>query len=96
MKAKKRINRSKIRRPISDYDAVETSGMIDSSKPLKFEDLGLRLPDVPPTQVVSIRLPSALLNELKAISSEKDIPYQSLIKLMLSKSVSKFKKTSVA
>ena len=96
MKAKKLINRSKTRRPISDYDAVETSGMVDSSKPLKFEDLGLKLPDVPPTQVVSIRLPSALLNELKAISSERDIPYQSLIKLMLSRSVSKFRRRSAA
>jgi len=51
---------------------------------------------VSPTQVISIRLPSALLNELRAISSETDIPYQGLIKLFLSESVSRFKKKSAA
>ena len=96
MKREYRSNRAKTRRVIDDYDAVDTTGMIDSSKPLKFGDIGLRLPEVPPTQVISIRLPSALLNELRAISSEADIPYQALIKLFLSESVSKFKKKSAA
>ena len=96
MRAKRKINRSRAQRSISDYDVVDTSGMIDPSKLLKFEDLGLKLPEAPPTQVISIRLPSALLNELKAISSEADIPYQALIKLMLSESVSKFKKGTAA
>jgi hypothetical protein len=82
-------------RVIADYDAVDTSGMIDRSKRLKYEDIGLKLPEVPPTQVISIRLPSALLNNLRAISSETDIPYQALIKLFLSDSVAKFKKKSV-
>jgi predicted DNA binding CopG/RHH family protein len=96
MKKENRSNRAKTRRVIDDYDAVDTTGMIDSSKPLKFDDIGLRLPEVPPTQVISIRLPSALLNELRAISSEADIPYQALIKLFLSESISKFKKKSAA
>jgi hypothetical protein len=96
MKSENRNNRAKTRRVINDYDAVDTTGMIDSSKPLKFDDIGLRLPEVPPTQVISIRLPSALLNELRAISSEADIPYQALIKLFLSESISKFKKKSAA
>ncbi len=82
-------------RVIADYDAVDTSGMIDRSKRLNYEDIGLKLPEVPPTQVISIRLPSALLNNLRAISSETDIPYQALIKLFLSDSVAKFKKKSV-
>lgn len=96
MKRENRNNRAKIRRVIDDYDAVDTTGMIDSSKPLKFDDIGLRLPEVPPTQVISIRLPSVLLNELRAISSATDIPYQALIKLFLSESVSRFKKRSAA
>ena len=81
-------------REIRDYDANDTTALIDESKLLQFEDLGLRLPEVPPTQVVSIRLPSNLLNELKALSSERDVPYQALIKLFLSQSVSRFKKRS--
>jgi hypothetical protein len=96
MKRASRNNKARTRRIIDDYDAAETAGMIDSSKPLKFADIGLRLPEVPPTQVISIRLPSALLNELRAISSEADIPYQALIKLFLSESISKFKKKSAA
>lgn len=96
MKGKRKDNRARARRVIVDYDAVDTANMIDPSKPLKFEDIGLRLPEAPPTQVISIRLPSALLNELRAISSETDIPYQALIKLFLSESVSKFKKKSAA
>jgi hypothetical protein len=96
MKGRMKSDRAKRRYAIADYDTVDTAGMIDPSKPLKFEDIGLRLPDIPPTQVISIRLPSALLNELRAISSQADIPYQALIKLLLSESVSKFKKGSVA
>ena len=92
MKAKKRRKESP--REIHDYDVADTSTIIDSSRPLKFEDLGLRLPDIPPTQVISIRLPSRLLNELRAISSERDIPYQALIKLLLSESVSHYKRRS--
>jgi len=63
-----------------------------------FQHLSRRvvLPAVPPTQVISIRLPSPLLNELKAISSETDMPYQALIKLFLSESLTRFKKKSAA
>ena len=55
---------------IKDYDDLESIEMIDAKKPLRFEDLNLRLPATPPTQVVSIRLPSELLNELRAIGSK--------------------------
>ena len=81
---------------ITDYDTRDTAGLIDLSKPLRLEDLGMKLPVVPPTQVISIRLPSPLLNELRAISSETDIPYQALIKMFLSESLSRFKKKSAA
>jgi len=43
----------------------------------------------PPTQVVSIRLPSALLNELRALASARDVPYQALIKLLLTESLAR-------
>lgn len=76
---------------IIDYDTYETSKMLKSSKPIKFEDLGLKLPDNPPTQVVSLRLPTALLNEIKAIGSQRDVPYQALIKLMLAYSLGRYK-----
>ena len=58
--------RKKKTRPkeIRDYDERETSAMIDPSRPLALADLGLELPKLPPTQVVSIRLPSSLLNQI--------------------------------
>jgi len=96
MKKKKPSSKGKAGRVIRDYDTVDTANMIDPSRLLKLEDLGLKLPEAPPTQVISIRLPSPLLNELKAISSETDIPYQALIKLFLSESISRFKKKSAA
>ena len=92
----KKKARSKPRslREIRDYDSADTSNLVDATRPLKFEDLSLKLPETPPTQVVSIRLPSELLNELKAIGSQRDVPYQALIKLFLSESVAEMKKKS--
>ena len=75
--------RSKKATEIRDYDAFDTSVMIDADKRLTFEDIGLELPPAPPTQVISIRLPTELLNELKARGSRDDVPYQVLIKLIL-------------
>ncbi len=92
MKANKPSFQKRRVREIRDYDSTDTTSIIGDATPLKLEDLGLKLPEVPPTQVVSIRLPSKLLNELKALSSERDIPYQALIKLLLTQSVAKFKK----
>jgi predicted DNA binding CopG/RHH family protein len=68
--------------------------MIDPKKPSRFEDLGIVLPKTPPTQVISIRLPSALLNAIKAFASERDVPYQALIKLFLSESLERRRKSA--
>ncbi|MBI2606370.1 MAG: hypothetical protein HYW49_09850 [Deltaproteobacteria bacterium] len=76
---------------ITDYDSNETGAWIDPSKPLRFEDIGLRLPETSPTQVVSIRLPTKLLNQLRALGSERDVPYQALIKLFLDAGVKKMR-----
>jgi len=54
----------------------------------------LRLPDKKLTEVISIRLPSELLNKLRAHGSQRDIPYQALIKSILAEKVSKFKKSA--
>ena len=72
---------------IKDYDETDTTSWIDSSKCISLKDLGFKLPPLPPTQVVSIRLPTALLNKLKALASTNDIPYQALIKMLLARSL---------
>ena len=88
MTQKRRTTRRR-RTVIRDYDTQDTSTMINPARPLILEQLGLALPKVPPTQVVSIRLPSALLNQLKAVASARDVPYQALIKLLLAESLAK-------
>lgn len=37
----------------------------------------------PPTRAISLRLPVPMLEELKRIGGERDVPYQSLIKMYL-------------
>lgn len=86
MKQKPKTTRKR-RREIHDYDRRDTSTAIDAEKPLRFEDLGLELPKPAPTQVVSIRLPSELLNQIRAEASARDVPYQALIKLLLAESL---------
>ena len=88
MRAKKRRSR---RGEIRDYDTQDTTAMIDPRKPLRFEDLELELPETPATQVISIRLPSVLLNEIRAFASQRDIPYQAAIKLFLAESLERRK-----
>lgn len=41
----------------------------------------------PSTKNISLRLPEALLNEIKIIANKEDIPYQSLIKILLAQGV---------
>jgi len=77
----------KITREIPDYDDNDTTAFIDKSKPLKLQDLGLRLPKEGPTKVISIRLPIALYNQLKARSTNMDMPYQAYIKYLLNKGI---------
>jgi len=38
----------------------------------------------PSTKTISIRLPEHLLDELKSLANKNDVPYQSLIKILLS------------
>jgi predicted DNA binding CopG/RHH family protein len=43
-----------------------------------------RLPNLKPsTQSISLRLPAALLDDIKTAANKRDIPYQSLIKVWL-------------
>ena len=43
----------------------------------------------PSTQTISLRLPKALLEELKALANERDVPYQSLLKVFLAERVAR-------
>lgn len=39
------------------------------------------------TKTITIRVPQSLLNDLKVIANKKDVPYQSMVKIMLSEKV---------
>lgn len=72
---------------IKDYDEVDTTSLIDPKRRLTLENLGFKLPATPPSQVVSIRLPTRLLNQIRSKASTMDIPYQAFIKMALNRVV---------
>jgi predicted DNA binding CopG/RHH family protein len=41
----------------------------------------------PSTKTISIRLPESLIAHLKVLANKKDVPYQSLLKMLLSEKV---------
>lgn len=43
----------------------------------------------PSTKTISIRLPESLLDELKLLANRRDVPYQSLLKVLLAERVDK-------
>lgn len=47
-----------------------------------------RLPELRPSTVsISIRLPISLLEDLKSLANARDVPYQSLMKILLAEQV---------
>jgi len=45
-------------------------------------------PDLKPsTETISLRLPAGLLAELKALANQRDVPYQSLLKIFLAERI---------
>jgi predicted DNA binding CopG/RHH family protein len=63
----------------------DTADYFDWSKAVRptFPDLR------PSTVAISIRLPVPLLEELKALANERDVPYQSLMKVYLADQVAR-------
>ena len=48
----------------------------------------------PTTKSISLRLPGAMLDELKTIANKRDVPYQSLIKIILKERIDREYRTS--
>src|SRR5579864_8843354 len=51
------------------------------ARPAVFPDLK------PSTETISLRLPAALLAELRVLANKRDVPYQSLLKVFLAERV---------
>lgn len=43
----------------------------------------------PSTATISLRLPASMLEELKALANERDVPYQSLMKIFLAERIAR-------
>jgi predicted DNA binding CopG/RHH family protein len=41
----------------------------------------------PSTKTISLRLPESMLNEIRTIANKHDVPYQSLIKIILKEKI---------
>ncbi len=50
----------------------------------------------PSIKAISLRLPEAMLQELKVLANKKDVPYQSLMKIFLAERIEKEFKTKAA
>ena len=63
--------------------------MADSAESVDWERaVPLRFPQLKPTSTaISVRLPEALLMDLKVLANERDVPYQSLLRLFLAERV---------
>ena len=56
---------------------------------MRLQDLNISLPEESPTKVLSIRIPTALLNSIKAYAGNQDVSYSAMIKMLLAESMKK-------
>jgi len=62
---------------------MDTTEYFDTNKPVELDLSELK----PSTKSITIRLPESLLASLKNLAHKKDVPYQSLVKMYLSRLV---------
>jgi predicted DNA binding CopG/RHH family protein len=74
------------------WESHDTTDYVDWSKAGEAS-----FPDLKPTTTsISLRLPSSLLSELKILANKQDVPYQSLLKVLLAESVARERRGSSA
>jgi predicted DNA binding CopG/RHH family protein len=86
---RKAANEQSDRRPLPRFGSEdEERAFWEKADSTDYVDWGraarVRLPELKPsTATISLRLPETLLEELKALANERDVPYQSLLKIIL-------------
>ena len=55
----------------------------DNWEPVEFDFSGLK----PTTKTISIRLPESMIDQLKKLANKRDVPYQSLLKILLGEKI---------
>lgn len=83
---KKRIPKFK-----TEAEEQEFWSKADSTEYIEWEKAKrIVLPKLKPSlKTISLRLPEAMLEELKLLANKRDIPYQSLLKMFLSERIGK-------
>ncbi len=83
--AKSKPELTKIPKFRNEDEEREFWGSADSTDYVDWSHAGVvRFPNLrPSTTAISVRLPETLLTELKFLANERDVPYQSLLKLYL-------------
>lgn len=74
------------------WSESDSTDYVDWSKAERVTLANLR----PSSKKISIRLPQAMLEELKLLANKMDVPYQSLIKLFLAERILEERKGRVA
>ena len=67
----------------SFWEEHDTTDYIDWSKAKRVRFTNLK----PSTRTISLRLPEDLLNAIKVLANKEDVPYQSLMKILLAEGI---------
>ena len=74
------------------WATADTSEFFDWSRAQR-----VRFPNLKPsTTTISLRLPQGLLDELKVLANQRDVPYQSLLKVFLAERIAAERTAAVA
>ncbi|KKU85964.1 MAG: hypothetical protein UY16_C0065G0007 [Candidatus Gottesmanbacteria bacterium GW2011_GWA2_47_9] len=65
------------------WDSADSSEYFDWSKARRVVFPNLK----PSTETISLRLPAALLADVKVLANKRDVPYQSLMKIYLAEMI---------
>jgi len=65
------------------WSAADSTDYVDWSKASRASFPNLK----PSLRTISLRMPEPLLDRLKSMANERDVPYQSLIKIILSERI---------
>lgn len=65
------------------WELHDSTDYFDYNKPLKIDFSNVK----PTTQKITLRLPKMLVKQLKRLANERDVPYQSLVKVLLNEKV---------
>ena len=73
------------------WSKADTTDYFDWSKARRVSFPNLK----PSTATISLRLPQGMLDELKVLANQRDVPYQSLLKVFLSERIAAERNRSV-